>query len=46
MLQCYHKILNNFDNEKNLAESMALIKERLSNVAEKGDYLTLENEKR
>jgi 4-phosphopantoate--beta-alanine ligase len=40
-----HKILECFDSEKNLAESMILIKERLSKIAEKGDYLTLENEK-
>jgi len=40
-----HEILLNFDNEKNLAESMTLIKERLSKLAEKGDYLTLEDEK-
>ena len=40
-----HKILLNFDNEKNLAESMTLIKERLSKLVEKGDYLALEDEK-
>jgi len=40
-----HKILINFDNQKNLAESMTLIKERLSKISEKGDYLILENEK-
>jgi len=40
-----HQILLSFDNEKNLAESMTLIKERLLKFAEKGDYLTLENEK-
>ena len=40
-----HEILLNFDNEKNLAESMTLIKERLSKLAEKGDYITLEDEK-
>lgn len=40
-----HEILLNFDNEKNLAESMTLIKERLSKLAEKGDYLALEDEK-
>ena len=40
-----HEILLNFDNEKNLAESMTLIKERLSKLAEKDDYRTLEDEK-
>jgi len=40
-----HEILLNFDNEKNLAESMTLIKERLSKLAEKGGYLALEDEK-
>jgi len=38
-------ILLNFDNKKNLAESITLIKERLSRLAEKGEYLTLEDEK-
>jgi len=41
-----HEILLNFDNKKNLAESITLIKERLSRIAEKGEYLTLEYEKR
>jgi 4-phosphopantoate--beta-alanine ligase len=41
-----HKILQCFDNKKNLAESMTSIKERLSKIAEKRDYLTLENEER
>jgi len=38
------EILSNFDNEKNLAESISLIKESLSKLAESGDYLTLEDE--
>ena len=38
------EILFNFDNEKNLAESISLIKERLSKLAESGDYVTLEDE--
>lgn len=40
-----HEIMRNFDNKKNLAESITLIKERLSKLAEKGEYLTLEDEK-
>ena len=40
-----HKILLNFDNKKNLGESITLIKERLSKIAEKGEFLTLEDEK-
>jgi 4-phosphopantoate--beta-alanine ligase len=40
-----HEILLNFDNKKNLAESITLIKERLSKIAEKGEHLTLEDEK-
>jgi len=40
-----HKILLNFDNEKNLAESIILIKKRLSEAAEKGEHLTLEDER-
>jgi 4-phosphopantoate--beta-alanine ligase len=40
-----HEILLNFDNKKNLAQSITLIKERLSKLAEKGKYLTLEDEK-
>ena len=40
-----HEILLDFDNKKNLAESITLIKERLSKLAEKGEYLTLEDEK-
>lgn len=37
-------ILLDFDNKKNLAESMTLIEERLSKLAEKGEYLTLADE--
>ena len=40
-----HRILLDFDNKKNSAESITLIKERLSKLAEKGEYLTLEDEK-
>lgn len=40
-----HEILFSFDNKKNLAESITLIKQRLSNLAEKGEYVTLEDEK-
>jgi len=40
-----HEILLNFDNKKNLAESIILIKDRLSKLAEKGDCLNLEDEK-
>jgi len=40
-----NEILLNFDNKKNLAESITLIKGRLSKLAEKGNYLTLEDEK-
>lgn len=40
-----HEILFDFDNKKNLVESMKLITERLSKLAEKGEYLTLEDEK-
>jgi 4-phosphopantoate--beta-alanine ligase len=39
------EILHNFDNEKNLAESLTLINERLSKLAEKGDYRALEDKK-
>lgn len=38
-----HEILHNFDNEKNLSESLTLINERLSKLAEKGDYPALED---
>ena len=41
-----HEILFDFDNKNNLVESMKLINERLSKLAEKGEYLTLEDEKR
>jgi 4-phosphopantoate--beta-alanine ligase len=37
------KILANFDNKKNLSESIALINERLSNIAKERKYLTLED---
>jgi 4-phosphopantoate--beta-alanine ligase len=40
-----HEILLNFDNKKNLGESITLIKERLSKIAGRGDYLALEDEK-
>lgn len=40
-----HEILLNFDNKKNLPESITLIKERLSRLAEKGEYITSEDEK-
>jgi len=40
-----HEILLNFDNKKNLAESITLIKESLSKIAEKSEYLSLEDEK-
>lgn len=42
----YGEILNSFDNKKNLTESMALIEKRLSKFAEKGECLSLEDEKR
>jgi 4-phosphopantoate--beta-alanine ligase len=35
------KILANFDNKKNLSESIALINERLSNIAKERKHLTL-----
>jgi len=41
-----HEILLNFDNKRNLAESVTLIKEKLTKLAEKGEYVTLEDEKR
>jgi len=41
-LEKCHKILRDFDNNKNLAESIILIKERLSKLAEKGGYPALE----
>jgi 4-phosphopantoate--beta-alanine ligase len=44
-LEKCHEILLNFDNKKNLAESITLIKERLSKLAEKGERITLEDEK-
>lgn len=37
------RILANFDNKKNLSESVALINERLSNIAKERKYLTLED---
>jgi len=40
-----NEILLNFDNKKNLAESVTLIKGMLSKLAEKCNYLTLEDEK-
>ncbi len=40
-----HGILLNFDNKQNLAESITIIKERLSRLAEKGECITLEDEK-
>jgi len=40
-----HEILLNFDDKKNLGESITLIKERLSRLAEKGEYITTEDEK-
>jgi 4-phosphopantoate--beta-alanine ligase len=40
-----HEILLNFDNKKNLAESITLIKERLSKLAEKCEYVTLGDER-
>ncbi|MDI6847196.1 MAG: 4-phosphopantoate--beta-alanine ligase [Candidatus Bathyarchaeia archaeon] len=40
-----NEILLNFDTKKNLAESITLIKEKLSKLAEKGKCLTLEDEK-
>ena len=39
------EIVIKFDNKRNLAESITLITERLSRLAEKGEYLTLEDEK-
>lgn len=39
------EILRNFNNRKNLADSINLIKERLMEAAEKGETLTLENGK-
>ena len=41
-LEKCHEILRDFDNKKNLAESIILIKERLSKLAEKGGYPALE----
>lgn len=43
-LEKCRKILHNFDNKRNLAESINLIKERLSKASEKGEQLTLEAE--
>lgn len=40
-----HEILLNFDNGKNLAESVNLIKENLLKIAEEDKYLTLRNKK-
>lgn len=39
------EILRNFNNRENLADSINLIKSRLVEAAEKGETLTLENEK-
>jgi 4-phosphopantoate--beta-alanine ligase len=44
-LEKCREILRNFDNNQNLAESINLIKERLSKAAEKGEQLTVEAEK-
>lgn len=44
IMKC-HEILLNFDNKRNLGESIVIIKERLSRIAEKGEYLALEDEK-
>jgi len=44
-LEKCREILRNFDNNRNLAESINLIKERLSKAAEKGEQLTVEAEK-
>ena len=41
-LEKCHEILRDFDNKKNLAESIILIIERLSKLAEKGGYPALE----
>ncbi|MCK4669066.1 phosphopantothenate/pantothenate synthetase [Candidatus Bathyarchaeota archaeon] len=40
-----HENLLKFNNKKNLAESTALIRKRLSELAERGEYLTLEDGK-
>jgi len=39
------EVLLNFDNKKNLAESITLIRQRLARLAEKGKRLTFEDEK-
>lgn len=39
------KIINNFDNKRNLAESINLIQKRLKEAAEKDEPLTMEAEK-
>jgi 4-phosphopantoate--beta-alanine ligase len=39
------EIISNFDNKRNLAESINLIKERLEEAAEKGETLTVEAKK-
>ncbi len=41
-----HQILLDFDNKKNLAESVALIKDRLLRLSEKGGCFFSENEER
>jgi 4-phosphopantoate--beta-alanine ligase len=41
-LEKCHEILRNFDNKRNLAESINLIKNRLLEAAEKGELLTVE----
>ncbi len=38
--QC-RRILLDFDNKKNLADSLKLIEENLSKIAEKGEYVRL-----
>ena len=40
------EILLNFDNTRNLAQTITFIQQRLSSLAEKGRYLSLENESR
>jgi 4-phosphopantoate--beta-alanine ligase len=40
----WREILLDFDNQKNLAESITIISERLKKIAEKGECLTLEDE--
>ncbi len=40
--KCY-EILNSFNNKKNLADSINLIKERLSKIVEKGELLVMDD---